>query len=66
MSGFNTIIENLRQNLINDINNSQLPVGIVYYVAKDVFTEIERGYKNALDSEKQTEKTEEAKEEEKE
>lgn len=50
-TGLNTLIEKLHQNLINDINSSQLPVGIIYYVAKDVFSEIEKGYQNALSQE---------------
>lgn len=50
-SGLNTLIENLHQKLINDINNCQLPVGIIYYVAKDLFKEIEIGYQNALKDE---------------
>ena len=50
--GINTLIEELHNNLINDINSSKLPVGVVYFVLKDIFNETERGYINALNSEK--------------
>ena len=65
MSGLNTMIQELQSNLIKDINNSQLPVGIVFFVLKDIFNETERSYINALNTEKMA-KPEEVKEEEKE
>ena len=52
MGGFNTLIEELHNNLINDINKSQLPVGIIYYVLKDVYSNVEYGYNKALEEEK--------------
>ena len=51
MSGLNTLMEELHNNLINDVNNSQLPVGIIYFVIKDVFSEVEKGYMQELKSE---------------
>lgn len=51
--GLNTLMEDLQNKLINDINNSQLPVGIVYYVAKDVFSQIEKEYQKELEIEKE-------------
>lgn len=65
MNGLNTMIQELQSNLIKDINNSQLPVGIVFFVLKDIFNETERGFLNAINTEKMT-KAEEVKEEEKE
>lgn len=55
MSGINTLMEDLHEKLIKDINSCQLPVGIVYYVAKDVFREIELGYQRQLAQEKEQE-----------
>ena len=55
MSGINILIENLHEKLIKDINSCQLPVGIIYYVAKDVFREIELGYQRQLIQEKEQE-----------
>ena len=52
MGGLNTLIDELHNNLINDINKSQLPVGIIYFVIKDVFSEVERGYIEELKNEK--------------
>lgn len=53
MSGVNTLIEDLHEKLIKDINSCQLPVGMIYYVAKDVFREIELGYQKELAREKE-------------
>ena len=53
--GLNTLIEDLQNKLIDDINNSQLPVGIIYYIAKDVFSQIETEYQKSLTLEKQQE-----------
>ena len=51
MNGLNTIIEELHNNLIEDVNKSQLPVGIIYFVMKDVFSEVEKGYMQELRNE---------------
>ena len=51
MGGLNTLIEELHNNLINDVNKSQLPVGIIYFVIKDVFSEVEKGYMQELKAE---------------
>lgn len=53
MSGINTLMEDLHEKLIKDINSCQLPVGIIYYVAKDIFREIELGYQKELVREKE-------------
>ena len=33
--GFNTRCENLKQTLINTINQSNLPISVVFYIAKE-------------------------------
>ena len=63
MSGLNTMIQELQSNLIKDINKSQLPVGIVFFVLKDIFNETERSFINAINAEKITKPEEEIKEE---
>lgn len=60
--GLNTMIQELQSNLIKDINASKLPVGIVFFVLKDIFNETERSYINALNAEKMA-KPEDVKEE---
>ena len=59
--GLNTLMEDLQKKLINDINNSQLPVGIIYYIAKDVFSQVETEYQKSLALEKQENSNEENK-----
>lgn len=51
--GFNTMIDELHRNLIDDVNKSKLPVGIVYYVLKDVFSNVSDSYNATLAEEKQ-------------
>lgn len=51
--GINTGINVFKENLINLIGNSQLPIGITYYVLKDVFVDIERLYNETLVKEQQ-------------
>ena len=62
MSGLNSMIQELHSNLIKDINESKLPVGIVFFVLKDIFNETERSFINSLNMEKIT-KAEEVTEE---
>ncbi len=45
---FNTQLNNLKDNLVNTINSSGLPVGIVYYILKDTFNDVAVAYKNTL------------------
>lgn len=60
--GLNTLMEDLQNKLINDINNSQLPVGIVYYIAKDVFSQIENEYQRTLKEEQEQNKSDKCEE----
>lgn len=53
--GFNTRCENLKNDLIENINQSRLPIAVVYFIAKGIMSEIESTYygtlnKEALDS----------------
>lgn len=52
MNGLNTLMQELHRNLIKDINASKLPVGVVYFVLKDIFNETENSYINAINAEK--------------
>ena len=47
----NLQIEEFRNNLLNLVNNSGLPAGIVYYMYKDIGKEIENAYYSVLNSE---------------
>lgn len=61
--GFNTCLNNFKSDMVNTINDSGLPVGIVYYIMKDLFIDIENAYKQTLINEKEIKQ--EIKEEEK-
>ena len=47
----NTKINVFIQNIADVIRNSQLPVGVIYYVFKDAMNEIEFLYENTLQKE---------------
>ena len=64
--GFNTQLYNFKNDLINTVNKSGLPVGIAYYVVKDLFTEIQNAYEATLKNEKEMALINNAKEIEKE
>ena len=49
----NTGMNVFKENLVNLIGNSQLPIGVTYYILKDVFTNIETLYNDVLEKEKQ-------------
>lgn len=49
--GFNTMINNLSNKITQDINESQLPVGIVYLVIKNMFLDIQKVYEETLRAE---------------
>ncbi len=52
-NGFNTRCEQFRRQLINYINQSQLPISVVYFIGKDIFQELEKTYYATLNSEAQ-------------
>ena len=47
----NTQINFFKKNIANVIGNSQLPVGVLYYILKDVMRDIENLYEDALQKE---------------
>ena len=49
----NTKINNLRTNLVNLINQSDLSAGIIYYLLKDLVNDANNSYKQALVIEQQ-------------
>ena len=49
----NTVMQVFKDNLAMTIKNSQLPIGIIYYVFKDVYNDIEKIYNETLEKEKQ-------------
>ena len=49
----NLQIEKIKQDIINIINNSGLPIGVIYYLFKDIDSEISSEYNRALNYEKQ-------------
>lgn len=46
--GINTQIEKTRAEIISVLQNSKLPVGVCYYLTKDVLSEVESTYQQAL------------------
>lgn len=54
--GFNTCLNNFKTNMVNEINSSGLPVGIVYYIMKDLLNDIQNAYENTLKKEKEESK----------
>lgn len=51
--GFNTHLNNFKSELVDVINKSGLPVGVAYYIVKDLFIDIQNAYENALKNEKE-------------
>lgn len=49
----NTLVNVLKENMTNVINNSQVPIGVVYYVLKDLLSEVEDVYEKTLKKESQ-------------
>ena len=49
----NTLVNVLKENMTNVINNSQVPIGVVYYVLKDLLSEVEDVYSKTLKKESQ-------------
>lgn len=57
----NLQIENVRQDIIDVINNSQLPIGVIYYLFKDISKEVANEYNKTLMLEQQQKQQEEEK-----
>lgn len=50
----NANLEIFRQRLVELLNNSQLPVGVAYYIMKDVLIEVEKLYQQAINEDLKT------------
>ena len=48
----NLKIEKVKQNIINTINNSGLPIGVIHYLLKDISNEVVVEYNRAIAQEK--------------
>lgn len=46
--GFNSLLNNLKNDLAETIKKSGLPIGIIYYIVKDLLNEITETYKDTL------------------
>lgn len=52
---YNTKLNDLRTNIINLIGQSELPVGMVYYMFKDLINELNDAYNQSIIIEQQVE-----------
>lgn len=55
------ILNNLKEQIIELINNSKLPVDAIYLILKDLFTDINVLYQQEITKEKQQQKNNEIK-----
>lgn len=53
---FSLICEKLKQQIINLLNNNNLPPIIKYYITKDIYTQVEDSYINYINTQLQQEK----------
>lgn len=51
--GFNTRCENLRRTLIDNINESDLPIGVIYYIMQTIMSDVTSTYYGVINSEAQ-------------
>ena len=59
MNNINLLSEQFRRNLLNLINDNQLPASLTYYILKDVFVLLERGYFDTINEMNNNESQEE-------
>lgn len=57
--GFNSLLNNLKNDMADVIKKSGLPISVVYYITKDLFAEITEAYKETLLLESQNNNNEE-------
>lgn len=55
----NLLSEQFRRNLLNLINDNQLPASLTYYILKDIFVLLERGYFDSINEMNNNESQEE-------
>lgn len=58
----NLIIEDIKSQIINTINNSGLPISIIYYLMSDIYKKLEVEYKSYIEQAKLEEKRQALKE----
>ena len=58
----NLIIEDIKSQIINTINNSGLPISIIYYLMSDVYRKLDVEYKSYIEQAKLEEKRQALKE----
>ena len=51
----NLVIEDFRDSLITQCNQSQLPAAVVYYIVKDVYGMVAEQYQDYIDNLRRTE-----------
>lgn len=47
----NNKIKNLHDNLLRELNNSELPISVIYFILKDLYNEAEKTMYVALNEE---------------
>ena len=58
----NLIIEDIKSQIINTINNSGLPISIIYYLMSDIYKKLEVEYKSYIEQAKKKKKRQALKE----
>lgn len=58
----NLIIEDIKSQIINTINNSGLPISIIYYLMSDIYKKLDVEYKSYIEQAKLEEKRQALKE----
>ena len=51
--GFNTRCDNLKHELIDNINKSDLPIGVIYYIMQTIMSDVISTYYGVLNREAQ-------------
>lgn len=49
--GFNTMCEKYKNDLVELVNQSGLPIGAIYFITRNIMAEIEKTYYGAINSE---------------
>lgn len=60
MENINVLIDHFQRNIYNNIQSSNLPIGIAYFVMKDFLNDLEKNYIATLNHFSLDEQTEEA------
>lgn len=49
--GFNTLCENYKNKLVELVNTSKLPIGAIYFITRNIMSEIENTYYGSVNAE---------------